>query len=159
MTQTMVYSSRATLLDGEDPDVKPDWLDSLVRHAASKNKSLNISGILSYKNGKFMHVIEGEPEQLRSLFAQILDDDRHHNVFTLLDIKDSQRCFLDWGVVFEPCAETSLYFQDFLFAHFDDLVEMTEDQSDELLFFVDNVFNESCYKDEVEISESGQAQS
>ena len=57
MLQTIVYTSRATLPDGADPNAKPVWLDSLVEHAVANNKVGYISGVLSYKAGKFIHLI------------------------------------------------------------------------------------------------------
>ncbi len=142
MTQTIVYTSRATLPEGTDISAKPIWLDSLVERASIKNKLRNISGVLSYKDGRIIQLIEGETTQLENLYADILHDKRHQEVLTLLDIKDSQRIFLEWGMVLEPNIETSLLFRKFLFTHFDELVEMAEYQSDELIFFIDHIFHE-----------------
>jgi len=133
MTRTIVYTSRASVPDGTDLSAKPIWLDSCAR---------NISGVLSYKDGRIIQLIEGKTTQLERLYADILNDKRHQDVLTLLDIKDSQRIFLEWGMVLEPNIETSILFRKFLFTHFDELVEMAEYQSDELIFFIDHIFHE-----------------
>ncbi|MFT6408562.1 MAG: hypothetical protein ACJAQ6_001982 [Arenicella sp.] len=142
MVQTIVYTSRATLPDGATPGAKPVWLDSLVERAAAKNMNHNISGVLSYKAGRIIQLIEGESAQIQSLYAKISNDNRHQNVLILLNIKDSQRAFLDWGMVLEASIDSSSLFRDFLHAHFEQLVEMTEHQSDELIFFIDHIFSE-----------------
>lgn len=142
MTQTILYTSRARLHQGADPATKPLWLDRLVERASTNNKTLNISGVLSYKDGKIIQLIEGEPAQLNDLFAKISNDTRHQELQVLLDIKDSQRVFADWNMVLEANIETSLLFRDFLFAHFEDLVEMNDHQREELIFFIDRVFYE-----------------
>lgn len=142
MTQTILYTSHAKLHQDEDSAAKPLWLDHLVEQAGTNNKIRNISGVLSYKDGKIIQLIEGEPAQLQNLFAKISNDSRHRDLHILLDIKDSQRTFTDWSMVLEANIETSSLFREFLFAHFDNLVEMTDNQRDDLIFFIDNVFYE-----------------
>jgi hypothetical protein len=142
MTQTIVYTSHARLPDGADINAKPSWLNQLVKQANINNKALNISGVLSYKNGKVFQLIEGQPELLQRLFAKIADDIRHQNLIVLLDIKNSRRTFRDWSMVLEANMETSALFREFLFVHFESLVEMSDGQRDELIFFIDQVFYE-----------------
>ncbi len=142
MLETIVYTSRVILPDGVSPSVRPVWLDGLVKRAAAKNKANNISGVLSYKDGRVIQLIEGESVRLHKLYAKISSDPRHHNVLTLLDIKDSHRIFSDWGMVLEATIESSSLFRDFLYTHFDQLAEMTENRSDELLFFSEHIFHE-----------------
>jgi len=136
MTQTIVYSSRLVLPVGSKLSDRPIWLDELVQRSNIKNRITNITGMLSYKEGKVLQLIEGEPEQLGALYATIMNDERHENIRTLLDIEDSQRAFSDWGMVSEGNLGTSIPFRDFLYIHFDELVEMTDRNSDELMFFI-----------------------
>lgn len=82
MIQTIAYTSRATLIEGPNPL----WLDSLVEHAEAKNKIHNISGVLSYKDGKIFQLIQGQPAQLQDLFEKISNDPRHQDLLILLDI-------------------------------------------------------------------------
>jgi len=142
MTQTIVYTSRVTLPAGADPNAKPVWLESLAVEASVKNKLRNISGVLSYKEGRIIQLIEGDSTSVERLYATISDDTRHQDVHILFKIEDSQRMFLDWGMVLEANIQSSSSFRDFLYVHFDHLVEMTENQSNELLFFIDHVFHE-----------------
>lgn len=142
MTQTIVYSSYANLPDNCDPERRPEWLDDLVEKASIKNRTLNISGVLGYKNGKILQLIEGETDEIQRLFGKILDDALHRDVRTLIKLDDSTRIFTDWGMVLEPEMTASLSFRDFLYAHIDNLVEMSASESDELIFFVDHIFHE-----------------
>jgi len=136
MTQTIVYSSRLVLPVGSKLSDRPIWLGELVQRSNIKNRITNITGMLSYREGKVLQLIEGEPEQLSALYATILNDDRHENIRTLLNIEDSQRAFSGWGMAFEGNLGSSIPFRDFLYIHFDELVEMTDRDSDELMFFI-----------------------
>lgn len=142
MTQSILYTSLATLPEGANPNAKPTWLDPLVEYASTKNMTRNISGVLSYKEGKIIQLIEGEPEQLQNLFAKISNDSRHQNLNILLNIENSTRIFSDWSMVLEANIETSSLFREFLFIHFENMIDMNDAQRDELLFFIDRVFHE-----------------
>ncbi len=96
----------------------------------------DISGVLSYKNGRFIQLIEGEADQLQDLYDQISKDNRHTDVLILLDIKDTKRFFSNWGMVLEADIESSSLFRDFLHVHFDQLLEMTEQKSNEIVFLL-----------------------
>ena len=141
MNQTIVYSSRVVFGGASKSNDKLEWLGDIVEKAAIKNKSLDISGVLSYKEGRIIQLIEGEASKIQDLYAQICNDDRHESIAILLDLKNSQRIFSDWGMVLEPNIQSSSLFKEFLLTYFDDLVAMSAAQSDELSFFVDRIFN------------------
>jgi len=141
--QTIVYSSRAILPEGQDPQVKPFWLTELANQAKVKNVHRNISGVLSYKRGRLIQLIEGEESRVNALFSKIRKDTRHRNVRTILRIENSQRVFMDWGMILEPDIQSSSIFRDFLHIHIEDLVQMGGIEADELLFFIDYIFNMS----------------
>ena len=68
----------------------------MAEHFGAKNKSLGVTGLFSYQGITFTQVIEGEDEQVRSLYEQIRRDPRHKHVFTLIDRQLRAREFPDW---------------------------------------------------------------
>ena len=64
------------------------------------NEKLSLTGMLLYKDGKFMQVLEGEEETVKQLSAKIDRDPRHTNVTLLLQGPTSEREFPDWSMGF-----------------------------------------------------------
>jgi hypothetical protein len=54
-----------------------DDLSELESAASNNNKKLGVTGIFLYNNGDFFQSIEGPPEQLERVWANILADNRH----------------------------------------------------------------------------------
>jgi acylphosphatase len=65
-----------------------------------KNEKLALTGMLLYKDGKFMQVLEGEEEKVKQLSAKIDRDPRHSNVTLLLQGHATERDFPDWSMGF-----------------------------------------------------------
>ena len=57
----LVYASSAL-----QPFTKPE-LQALLEQARQKNAKLGVTGMLLYKDGNFMQVLEGEKETVRKL--------------------------------------------------------------------------------------------
>jgi len=49
----------------------------LVAHSKSKNTAMGITGILMFKDGNFMQVLEGKQELIAKLYSTIKVDSRH----------------------------------------------------------------------------------
>lgn len=92
----IIYLSRATrpLNDNE--------LTTLLTQAREANAQQNITGALVYGDGQFMQIIEGEEATLAMLYARLLQDERHGQVFKFADKPILQRSFADWSMAFRP---------------------------------------------------------
>lgn len=75
-------------------------LVDLLEHARKNNLRANITGMLLYKNGNFMQVLEGEEKAVRALSAKIARDPRHHKMMTLLEGETQEREFPEWSMGF-----------------------------------------------------------
>ncbi|HTL52025.1 MAG TPA: BLUF domain-containing protein, partial [Planctomycetota bacterium] len=62
----------------------PEELIALLKTSRERNTKRGITGILLYKDGNFMHVIEGEQTVVETLSAKIAKDPRHHTILSLL---------------------------------------------------------------------------
>lgn len=98
----LVYLSSATHLFS-----KQELLD-LLQKARSNNHQLNVSGMLLYKDGNFIQVLEGEAAQVRPLFETINRDPRHSGVIVLLDEEISERQFPDWSMGFRDLSDKAV---------------------------------------------------
>lgn len=99
---SLVYVSSATRhFSAED-------LVALLKQSREKNARLDITGILLYKDGNFMQVLEGPDEAVRQLFSTIAADDRHTGVIRLLERPLDQRQFADWSMAFRNLNDPAL---------------------------------------------------
>jgi hypothetical protein len=72
----------------------------LLKAARQKNARLHINGMLLYKQGKFMQILEGEESAVRKLYAEISQDPRHGELTVILERQCSTSVFKDWSMGF-----------------------------------------------------------
>ncbi len=80
-------------------------LEALLVQAREFNRQHEISGLLLYRDGNFMQLIEGPKEHVESLYSRILADPRHHMIITLLQEPVSDRLFSGWAMAYKPLTE------------------------------------------------------
>lgn len=110
----LVYESRAT-----DP-MRPDDLRALMKTSRANNKRLGITGLLLYKSSRFLQVLEGDSAAVRSLYATIRADERHHDVHTVLTNRTHRRTFAEWSMGLENLDEIEWARDDRISAYLDD---------------------------------------
>ncbi|MEM6281106.1 MAG: BLUF domain-containing protein [Chloroflexota bacterium] len=91
---TLIYGSTATR-DMTDKD-----LNKILEWSHSWNASVGITGMLLYKGGNFLQVLEGEEEKVDALFNSISKDERHHGVSIIYRRPIQERSFDDWSMGF-----------------------------------------------------------
>jgi hypothetical protein len=90
----LVYVSSAVT-----PFSTPD-LVALLEKAHAVNTALGVTGMLLYKDGNVMQVLEGNREVVHSLYAKIHRDPRHRGLLTLLEGPLTERQFPEWSMGF-----------------------------------------------------------
>jgi hypothetical protein len=70
----------------------------LLHESRGFNSLDNISGVLMHKEGRFVQVIEGYPDELDDLFERLLRDPRHKDVRVILDTTVDSRLFSNWAM-------------------------------------------------------------
>lgn len=73
-------------------------LMQLVDKASRRNKSLNITGVLSFDNGRFGQILEGKPKDVELVWDAIQRDPRHSNVVSLGMKRINSRRFANWSM-------------------------------------------------------------
>ena len=92
---SIVYSSRASEKFDEEA------LASLLAQSRANNERLELSGMLLFREGRFLQILEGPDEALRERYAVIADDPRHTQVHTLIEEAIDHRFFAQWSMRYE----------------------------------------------------------
>ncbi|MEO0335794.1 MAG: BLUF domain-containing protein [Pseudomonadota bacterium] len=79
-----------------------DWnqvrLSELEIQAASNNSSQGITGLLVFDGTHFFQYLEGERDQVESIYKKIQQDDRHSSVTMLSEGEVFERLFARWAM-------------------------------------------------------------
>lgn len=98
----LIYLSNATQA------FSTEELVELLNVARTHNAEIGVTGMLLYKDGRFMQILEGQEETVHSLFQEISSDPRHHKVVTLLEGPCEAREFPDWSMGFQNLDSSDL---------------------------------------------------
>ncbi len=90
----LVYASSAHEL------LKEGELLEILEKAREKNTRLGITGMLLYRGGNFLQVLEGEAETVRELYKVIRQDQRHKGVMLISERPVTERHFSEWKMAF-----------------------------------------------------------
>ena len=85
----------------------PAELTELLVKSRDNNVTRNLTGLLLYKEGTFMQVLEGEYESVEERLAVIGRDPRHHRLIRLIQ-GDAERRFPDWSMGFRDLSSPEL---------------------------------------------------
>lgn len=92
----IVYLSEATR-DFDDSE-----LQRLLVQWRARNRQRDITGVLLYREGRIIQVLEGEAPAVQEMYARIAADARHCGVVKLADGAIARREFADWSMGFVP---------------------------------------------------------
>ncbi len=99
---SLIYASSAT------QKMSSDELMTILNKAREKNQSLDITGMLLYRDGNFLQVLEGDEEKVTRLYNTIAEDARHDGILKLSQRPISQREFGDWKMGFVDLEQLKL---------------------------------------------------
>jgi hypothetical protein len=90
----LVYVSSAVKLFAREELVR------LLRKSRANNARNGITGMLLYKDGNFMQILEGEQAAVVETYARISGDRRHRNQIVLLRGEEDERQFPEYKMGF-----------------------------------------------------------
>ncbi|GAB4522683.1 MAG: hypothetical protein OHK0046_35590 [Anaerolineae bacterium] len=90
----LIYGSSASTMMSDE-----ELLD-ILQTSRRNNARLGVTGMLLYKDGNFLQVLEGEEDVVMSLYEKIAQDPRHHQVLTILKRPVEKREFAEWEMGF-----------------------------------------------------------
>ena len=91
----LVYASIA------NEDFSPEQLLELLAVSRRNNERSGITGMLLYKERRFLQVLEGEEAAVRATYARIERDPRHRDVVLLITDEEQEREFAEWSMAFQ----------------------------------------------------------
>lgn len=94
----MVFS--LTYVSSASTQLSARHLRTLLEKCISNNRPRDITGMLLYKDGNFMQVLEGDEKVVRAVHGIIAADPRHRGLLTLLQGSMPRRQFPDWSMGF-----------------------------------------------------------
>jgi Sensors of blue-light using FAD len=92
---TLIYVSSA-VRSFKDSDIH-----DILRVSREANGRNGISGLLLFKDGNFMQILEGDSHAVDDLHLKITRDPRHTGIITLLRRPIQARNFSDWKMGFK----------------------------------------------------------
>lgn len=98
---SLVYASRATAPFDEAR------LASLLQQSRADNARVDLTGMLLYRDGRFLQVLEGPDEAVRERMDAIEHDPRHESIRILLKETTTERLFPEWSMAYAAVPETA----------------------------------------------------
>jgi hypothetical protein len=77
-----------------------EMLKDILNESNSRNQACNVTGLLVLIGDRFIQLLEGNEEDISSIYASIAKDKRHHQVVKVLSGNYSKRLFHDWSMAF-----------------------------------------------------------
>lgn len=111
---SIIYSSVATRPLGDDD------LAALLAQSRRANEQNDITGVLLFRNGYFLQLLEGPDQAVRAKMATIKHDDRHTKVTVLTEEIIEERQFPEWTMGY-PAADADVEQAPGYRSTFDDL--------------------------------------
>lgn len=81
-------------------DMSKDDLLDLLRECVRNNQEQQVTGMLLYRGGKFMQILEGPGPAVRKIFAGIERDKRHCSIIKIFEGPIEIRLFPQWTMGF-----------------------------------------------------------
>jgi hypothetical protein len=104
----------------------------LLRVARLNNERHNITGMLLYRDGNFLQVLEGPSSAVDELIDKIKRDTRHHGVILMSRRGVQERQFAEWQMAFRNMSKSHMAengYSPFLEPAFQDEEEETGEAS------------------------------
>jgi hypothetical protein len=92
MLSRMLYVSTAT------GPITTAVTGTILRSAKAHNAANGITGVLCQGRGVYLQVLEGERNQIDTLYARIVQDKRHHNVVLRQQADINRRRYGHWAM-------------------------------------------------------------
>lgn len=89
---SLVYLSSATRLFSDAE------LDDILAVSRRNNARDGITGLLVYRDGDILQVLEGPEDAVRRTYARIAADPRHTRILVLDESRVDERAFADWAM-------------------------------------------------------------
>lgn len=101
----LAYLSFASSLFNTDTDA---GVDQILMESHKYNADRDISGMLLFKGGVFLQLLEGEKTEVHNLFGRIASDLRHEGIKVLVKQEVSERLYAKWSMGYAKVSQIDL---------------------------------------------------
>lgn len=130
----IAYVSRTTA--NERGITLPAGLSNIVQMSRKRNPAAQITGILSYRQGQYVQVLEGPALEVDNLMAKVTADPRHKDLWVFISERVIERSFDSWGVSIFDFIDQGPIFKTFIEHHQQTLNAFTNEQKKRLQAFI-----------------------
>ena len=95
----------------------PVGLSNILRIARRKNAELGITGVMSYRKGHYIQVLEGDDSAVDQLYSTIKLDSRHEQITLLFEFPITDRAFSGWSMKLADSINKDIDFLSFINAN------------------------------------------
>ena len=78
----------------------PADLEDILRASRRNNEANGLTGLLLFKDGRFIQLLEGDETDVDATFARVKEDPRHRSVEVIRHEYVMSRSFADWSMGF-----------------------------------------------------------
>lgn len=89
-----------TYLSSAIPEFDKDELLQVLEESKVRNEAAGISGILVYRDGNILQVLEGEEASVQATYQRIANDPRHVGILPIIREPIPERQFDEWSMAF-----------------------------------------------------------
>jgi hypothetical protein len=90
----LVYISHAA------EDISYTDIRDILSESRKHNAQENITGLLIFREGFFLQLLEGTETAVKNILGKIMMDDRNHSLRVLIEVEGDQRLFQNWQMAF-----------------------------------------------------------
>lgn len=120
--KAILYTSRIPATESKTS--VPRSLPRILNHARKSNPTDDITGLLTFNNGRYFQVLEGPDSKVDALFQRIKRDTRHENVLLMTEFSITERCFEGNGLKLGNVSGKDQQLLKFVKLHNSELQEM-----------------------------------
>ena len=91
----VLYSSKTKT------DIGLNEINGILEVSRRNNQKNKVTGILLYRNGEFLQLLEGERINVYYTLKKIMDDQRHTNVNIIYENEIQKSLFNNWSMAFK----------------------------------------------------------
>ena len=95
--KVIVYTSQLTE-SLRDESESLDVLAAILGKSRTNNRKRDITGVMLFRNQRFLQVLEGPDSEVDETYAKIAADERHCDLKVLFDEPTQTRHFPDWSM-------------------------------------------------------------
>lgn len=120
--KAILYTSKAT--SAESNASVPKSLPRILNKARKNNSANNISGLLIFRNGRYLQILEGPAARVEHLFKKIKSDKRHEDVLLINEFAIEKQSFKGTGMNLDSDGKYSQQLASFIEMHNEVLQDM-----------------------------------